>query len=78
MKFLLSVIYKTALHIAASLGMIDIIRLLLQHNQINVNATDEIFKYKSNEVISDISWFFIFFWKKPVDLCKNEEVKALF
>lgn len=79
MKFKIKHFFKTALHSAVENDEADVVQLLLDFEGIDVNIKDGILiLIIVIMLVFDNLWFFIFFWKLPVELTENEEIKKLF
>lgn len=66
------------MHTAVLNENIEIIKLLLCCNDIDVKAKDDIFIDVLNEVcIKNLMIFLIIFWRTPADLTSNDNIKAL-
>lgn len=64
--------YLTPLHFAVRHNKIEIIKLLLNHDNIDLNAVDSVFHS------TFIKFFFRIYGKKPVELTDKEEIIQLF
>lgn len=68
----------TPLHLAASNGFIEIIKLLSENKNINTNIVDEIYFNNYNQILKLLLMILYFsFWKKPIDYATNEEIKKI-
>ena len=69
------------MHLAVEKNNVEIVKLLLKHENIDISIKDDI---QYNKIKSSFCYFyfndFFFdnFWRKPIDCALNEEIKQLF